>query len=509
MITSANSPVTSDQPSMQFKRFPTASWIFFSSVCLLLVLSISSQSFWIDEAYTASLAQQPTLSSWWGELYAYKFSDLQMPLYSLWIWGCEKVFGSSEVALRAVNLLWFVPALLVLFRSLAGRRSLQIAALLVAAFSPFAWFYLNEARSYTMQMSASLFLYAVIYHWHQNRESNVGERWWVLGFAVGLILLCGSSLLSMIFAAIPILAITALLPKQRLMKLVRDHRFIWVGTFLVLLSLGLYYLWTLRIGARATNLATTDWKNPLFICYELLGFAGLGPSRLEIREGGFGVFKPYGFALTFYAGTVAVLLLMSIGHLSCRIRSWRLFGVIFSVAAPICFVLVASNIQNFRVLGRHFAALAPFAFFLLAFGVMAAWQRGKAGKTLVVVFCALYLTSTLSLRFGLRHQKDDYRSASLLANTALENGRKVWWSADDSAARYYKVPLSDDPQGGKALLVRNPPVNSLGSNDPDLVIASKPDVYDAQNALRKFLANSGYAKKTNFPAFIVWEKPVN
>src|SRR5664280_405544 len=106
-------------------------WFFAAGLGVVVALAISQQSFWIDELYTALAAQPPTIGAWWREVLYESGSDLQMPLYMIWIWGCGKIVGTSEVALRAVNLFWLVPGMLVLMWSLARHRSLQFATFLV------------------------------------------------------------------------------------------------------------------------------------------------------------------------------------------------------------------------------------------------------------------------------------------------------------------------------------------------------------------------------------------
>jgi len=105
-----------------------------------------------------------------------------MPLYIFWIWACEKFTGAGELALRLVNLFWFVPALVALALAFAGNRRRQTAIFLVMIFSPFAWYYLNEARSYTMQFSTALILFATIAHWlRDEKTSAAAETGWAAG----------------------------------------------------------------------------------------------------------------------------------------------------------------------------------------------------------------------------------------------------------------------------------------------------------------------------------------
>src|SRR5690242_17894545 len=83
-------------------------WILLGLSLLVSFFAINNQSLWIDEALTAVKAKEPTLAGWCQAMAGEKASDLQMPLYMLYVWVCEKVFGSSEWALRSANIPWFM-----------------------------------------------------------------------------------------------------------------------------------------------------------------------------------------------------------------------------------------------------------------------------------------------------------------------------------------------------------------------------------------------------------------
>ena len=493
------------------RGFTAGPGLFLSVICLVSVLAITARSFWIDEVYSARLAQQPTPQDCWRLLTSIKGSDPQMPLYVVWIWACEKLVGSGELALRAVNLLWFVPALWVLVRALAGNRGLQWAVFLAAALNPFAWYYLNEARAYAMQFSTSLVLFAALCHWSQKERSPAAsERRWVFGFALAFFLLCGSSLLSVLLAGTPLLLALLLLPPQRRSEVVGKSRLVWTSLLLALLALGLYYLWTLRSGDRATALATTGWKNLLFIGYELLGCDGLGPGRLEIRSNGLAVFKPYAAGLAVYVGLTGSLLALAIADLRRQFGVKKLLGFLLAGMLPAGLILVASVVLHFRVLGRHLAALLPVAILLIGLGLHAAWRRGPWGRALAVAFLVMYFGSALSLRFAARHEKDNYRSAAALAKTALAAGKTVWWNADVNAAIYYQLPLATKGavEKGKALWVIHAwPGMLSGAEPPELILTSRPDVFDENGVLAEFLARTHYQRISNLPGFTGWERP--
>ena len=123
---------------------------------LVCLTAINTQSYWIDEAGTAYKAMQPTLPDWWHAMRAEGNSNLQLPAYLLFAWVWEKLAGLDEFALRAGNGLWFLPGLVVMALALKRTSLWCWGVALALLFSPFAWYYLNEARPYAMQIGVSL-----------------------------------------------------------------------------------------------------------------------------------------------------------------------------------------------------------------------------------------------------------------------------------------------------------------------------------------------------------------
>lgn len=484
--------------------------LFFLAIIAVAALSLTTRSFWLDECYSARFAQQPTLTDCWNLLREIKGSDPQMPFYIFWIWCCEKIIGHSELALRAVNFFWFIPALLVLRRAFAGDKIFQNAVLLAAMCSPFAWYYLNEARVYTLQFSAGLALFAVVYHWARQPETPVAaERNWAFIFAIALFVQSAGSLLGMFLALAPLLALVALLPLKRVGELLKQFWMTWAVTFSTLFFVGLYYLWTLKTGDRASGVATTDWRNAIFIGYELSGFSGLGPGRLAMRGGGLEVFKPYAPLLIGYALVVGTLAGMAWAALWKNLGAKKMAGVFLAVLVPVGIIILASASAHFRVLGRHLAAMLPLFVLLLGGGLALAWRRGSLGKILAVIFIVFYLVSSLSLRFAARHEKDDYRAASAFAKNALAAGQTVWWNADSTSAIFYQVPLAkkgaDEPGKARRMVrVARETITALPA--PDIVVTSRPDVYDDAGTMAEFLAREHYQVATNFTAFQIWTR---
>lgn len=496
--------------AIEEKWTPTKLWILVGSF-VALFFAISGESLWIDEANTAWKATQPDLKSWWRELVAESGSDLQMPLYMFYIWCFAKIYGASEFALRLANLPWLFLGLIVWLKAFSRQKNLRVGMAVATSSSAFVWYYLNEARPYAMQLGASFLIFgSLVRLFSAPPLSRTVQSQWSIALAVGIIFLSGSSMLGIIWVGAALLGAAVVGGKERTFKLLRESWFLWLMTLLVLLGLGAFFVWTLKSGARASGVASTGIKNVVFVFYELLGFAGLGPGRLEIRESGLSVFRRFTPVLLVY-GISAVALLGAAWKVRDKIASRKIFfwpTILLSAAAG--FLFIVGYATHFRVLARHFTPLAAAILFLLGLGLTSGWLHlGLKGRTLAGIFVGLSLVSCWSLRFASRHQKDDYRAAAALANVEMAGGKSVCWNADRAGAHYYRVPISKEPLPGKAWVLMNPSEDAFSLTLPDVVIASKPDVYDARYTLRKYLETKNYLRRTNFPAFTVWDRPLN
>lgn len=119
----------------------------------LRAYAIGQGSFWVDEAYTARIAQLPAL-----EIIKTTAGDVHPPLYYLLLRGWMLVFGDSEAALRSMSMVLDVAATAaiadlawLLFR----RRPVVLLAVALHVLSPFAILYAQEARMYSLMLLLS------------------------------------------------------------------------------------------------------------------------------------------------------------------------------------------------------------------------------------------------------------------------------------------------------------------------------------------------------------------
>ncbi|MCB9169859.1 MAG: hypothetical protein H6594_05830 [Flavobacteriales bacterium] len=462
-------------------------------LALLLVVTaaiglafISNDSLWIDEGNTAYKALRPTITSWYHALISEGGSDAQMPGYMFFAWLWAKTVGTSEIALRASNLVWLFVTVLAL-----RRRPMVWVALLS---SPFLLYYLNELRPYMMQIAAAAITLEGLLR--MDEDARIGWRW----VLAGSILLCSSSLTGVVWV-MGVLAYVVVDDPGRLRKSRFWSDLAWAAP--ILAFLGWFYLRSLLLGQAAASMGGGLLRSLGASAYELIGLMGLGPGRIELRE------DPASALAHAWLLTPAALVLMAAYAAGAwsLVRSAgrnRLWAVLVGIGLPMLVLCSLIFLKDFRLLGRHLAPLSV----VFALGLSRtlspriadhrpirhlAWI-GWAAVTIGVV-------SAIMLRFADRHKKDDYRDAVGMAKTALENGRTVLWAADHRTAGYYG--LFD--AGGDL-------VDLAGTDGPpdlkgdELVILTKPDLVDPSGRIRDRLTASGFTVTGRLQAFTIWER---
>jgi hypothetical protein len=473
-----------------------------------LFVAISHQSFWIDETTIGVAAREPSLRDLWQVVLDAKTTELQSPFYMAYVWIFARVFGNNEWALRASNLLWLVPGLILFvqsFRIHFDRLCVAIAILGNACI----WYYAGEARMYGMLLGTSGFVFAAIHQLSRDGLNGRETSRWLTVFLIGFVLQCGTTLLGAVWAIGAFLLVLLLWPRQRFLDLWRCGTWRIVATCCLLFGIAGYYFWTLRLGARATAFAKTDWRSMGFIVYEQLGFAGLGPGRTDLRVGGVALLRPYAVMLAVYALLVTTVTMSGAIELKKRFSFRRLAALCLAFVLPGVLLLTIGAAGHWRVLGRHCIVLMPGWAILAGFGLSRLWrQRNIAGKVVAVAFVFMALWSCLLIRFAFRHERDDYRDAAETARAALAHGQVVWWNAVGDGANYYHLPLTTNMSApNKAVFTVNVTASDLaGLTSPDVVAVSKPELFDIHGAVAAFLAEHHYNPVEQFPAFTIWKR---
>lgn len=113
----------------------------------LVLRFVATSPLWLDETLSVNIAQIP-----FGDMAAALRRDGAPPLYYVALKGWIEIFGTSDLAVRALSGVFAVAAMPFVWltgRRLAGREGAWLALVLIAS-SPFALRYATEARMYSL-----------------------------------------------------------------------------------------------------------------------------------------------------------------------------------------------------------------------------------------------------------------------------------------------------------------------------------------------------------------------
>ena len=493
------------------------------AVPLTAILSVTRQSIWMDEGYTVWFAAHQKLSSFFPALIGAPGStgDPQMLFYLLYMWGWTKIFGYSELALRAANVPFFIILLFAVgwaTKKLAGAANLWI----VVCVSPFVWFYMNDARPYVALMAfAAATIVSLMAYLLDPAKYRKTAPWICL---VSLLLAWGTHILAaFLVPALVVLVVAAAMETPELKTtFLRDwlRPVLFITPFFV--TLGGFYAWASSHGVNK-EIGDPGVLNLGFIFYEFLGFAGLGTPRLELRE------NPIVQTLAPYAALLilGVLPLAALFFILSRTKLPKLVLPLFaSLGAGIAIALAVSKVEHFQVLGRHVAVFAPLLLITILYWVgrhVSQTDRTAAIAALsgLVLMWAISDARLISMT---KYEKDDVREAARIAAAAEKNGARVLWVADTYAAEYYGVTALRSDRHNQSVMERElgRPVTVQAidgqnwsseaarkfidsSASPIVLVISRPDLFDKQGVWRQLVEERHASKVAGLPAFSIYQ----
>lgn len=163
---------------------PRIDWVFLGAglglFAVLALWHISNASIWFDEAFSAYITQ----FNFW-DIARYTANDVHPPLYYWLLKLWEYPFGTSELALRSMSVLFGGVAItfaFLLMRRWFGRRAAWLTLLFLIV-SPMLLRYAQEARMYTLVAAIAL---SATYVLSLAVESKKRWHWIVYGILVGL-----------------------------------------------------------------------------------------------------------------------------------------------------------------------------------------------------------------------------------------------------------------------------------------------------------------------------------
>lgn len=396
--------------------------------------SVSRESLWIDEGFTAWVTSHVSLAATFAALWSplTATSDRQCPLYTVYLWTWCHCFGNSEIALRTANFPFvaiYITTIATTSRRILGRSFAWIPF----AVAPFVWFYVSEARPYLAVLAASTVVTASAIHFAYSSDADSRRqalRWFLLSIIVAF---ATSLLVILLVPGIIVIFLAAYRDRWNVFAAATGRSLLIFVPFLI--AIAAYYSTTMHGSAlqnemKANKRAATPIAFTAQIIYEDLGLDGLGPPRNELRSLAPGLVKPY---LPWLIVGIALLCIVIATSLKVSVdKRTQFFFLAFAVS--LLFSLALSSALHTRFLGRHLTPTFP----LLAFATVGLIRSRVAFVCLLAVF----LLSDLRMTILPEYWKDDYRSAvSFVSSKDTDRSTVIDWAADGQTAAYYGLDL--------------------------------------------------------------------
>ena len=440
--------------------------IFFILIFGLVLRLISlNQSFWLDEATSGLVIRNFNL-----EEIITKFSpgDFHPPLYYLILKVWSSFFGTSEIALRLLSLIFGLLTIYFVYligKELFNKKVGLIVGVLLAT-SGLHIYYSQEARMYSL---VALLISYLVYLF-------LKKRWAIFSVVLMLVDLTD-------YPALLIIPIFWILAKKDWKRLAISHLplaisyVFWSPIFLKQLGVGI-----------SVNLTSPSWAN-LLGTFSFKNFA-LIPVKFILGRIGFDNKYVYalvvGLALVLFAYPLA-LSLKKVKQ-SLPIWLWLVIPIILGMIIS----LKLSIFSYFR-----FLFCLPALYLLVAIGLEKV--RPKISNILIIVLVATNLVFSGIYLISPRFQREDWRGLASFIKKESENRRAIVLFVADSNMEAYKYYDSGANISGP---------NGFSTKYQKIwLMRYLQPVFDANDTLRAKIEASGYNKEKeyDFNGVVVWK----
>ncbi len=157
--------------------------ILMTLVVMVSIFILSRESLRLDEAQSLwQISRSPSA------ILNTVATDVHLPLYHLLLYVWQKNFGGGVFSARMLSLIFFlasIPALYFLGKQIYDSRVGLLASTLLSL-SPFALWYANEIRMYSLLMLITILHYYFFLEIYKKKE-NAGSFLWINYWAVGIL----------------------------------------------------------------------------------------------------------------------------------------------------------------------------------------------------------------------------------------------------------------------------------------------------------------------------------
>lgn len=159
---------------------------------LLRIYKLSSQSIWLDEAYSIYHSRQ-------NFLHVINLKDLSPPLYYVLLHFWIKLTGTSVFSIRLLSVFFGTASVFIIYLSGAHifNRRVGIYSALLAAVSPLHIYFSQEARTYSL-----FFALTLLSMYFYSKLNKAASKWIIAGYLISTALLIYSHLYALLIVLV-------------------------------------------------------------------------------------------------------------------------------------------------------------------------------------------------------------------------------------------------------------------------------------------------------------------
>jgi len=405
------------QDEMRFQPFL---WLLLGVTGIALFLRLyhlDSQSLWLDEV--VSLENAITFGN--SGLAQLAVVDHIAPLHSILLWLVTLVKAPSEFVMRWPSAIFgtaVVPVMGWLVYDMFRSRRLALVASLLMTFSPYAIWYSQEARMYSLYLFLSVAFVAL--SWRAS-ERPLGPTLWISLAGVTIMGLYTHHFMALLSFAFGL---------YLLGRLGSSSARLWWWASTQAVAAASFVYWLYLTSDRLSAGAGAGVSKPIFalwIPYSLVSFSfgpTLGPSISEIRATGIASLLSYGGALVCLAATCAAYLIYRGLREVLKSETWKagIWCTVWLIVPVLLAICATQFFSNISYNPRYVIVSLPPLVVLLAAGIVSIMRLRGAPLGAVATLAALTVIAVSNLYWNTAYAREDARPLAQMLRSNSEGG---------------------------------------------------------------------------------------
>jgi len=459
-------------------KIPRLLWI----LALGLVLRVISlnQSLWLDEATSVLAASKLSYSA---IIHQFSPGDFHPPAFYLLLKFWIDIFGSSEVAVRSLSVVFGVVTIYLVYsltHKLFDNATALIAALLLAT-APLHIYYSQEARMYVLETLLVVKIMQLVITIVLEKQKLFT---WISLFAFSGLLLYTDYLPLAVFFSI---GLYLLLFENKILK---KHLFGWLGVFIGLVMVYLPWLPVLKLQLAVGTVVKVNAPG----WWEVLGKTDIKQLSLVPLKFAIGRITSYNKILYYSLASIPIMLYAI--TISRSLFDWRKTSLIW--------LWLMVPLGAFAILGLYLPIFSYFRFLFVlpAFYILAAvgaQSLGKFGRVLIVLLVGCNLAASGIYLANPRFQREDWKQAvEWIEINSQETGAVSIFVTDSQRDPYYYYSKNVPSFGPSGINVNFDKIWLMRYVQP---------IFDPEDSVRNQVETIGYKKvaERDFNGVTVWE----